>query len=257
MSLYATPVSATDITNLQQGILFTTTGTTDVTNQVNSIAAGNLTVTSYASALLGGVQNTSQMAMAVSALETGATQSVAALTNLVNNPAIIPSYVSFATAQGLNAGLVVAEDLGLAYSGDANFLATYGGSTLSAFSTAVSTLTGISATFIASQTQYFINLYTANGISAAVTNAYGVVLGLAVGLNVEGVGSQATTVQTQVKNALYDIAQATESPPGSAYVPGAALGRNRFQSRFKGLLAGISTSLAPLRPSQLRRATPL
>ena len=248
MSLYALPVTATDITALQNAILFSTTSTTDINNQVTAINAPGATetVTSYASSLLAGVVSTSQMAMAVSAEETGASQTVATLTNLVNNPAIIPAYVQFATAQGLNVGLVVAEDLGLAYSGDPNFVATYVGS-LSSFSSKVSALTGINATFITQQAQYFINLYTATSpfpgnptptAAQILAAAEGVAFGLAVGLAVEGVGSQASTFQTQVKNALYDIAQATQSPPGSAYVPGAALAAQPIPIAFQGTTGG-------------------
>ena len=104
----------------------------------------------------------------------------------------------------MNIGLVVAEDIGLAYCGSSSFESAYGGLSLSAFSTQASALTGISATFIDQQAQYFINLYTANGLPGIPTPtaaqiqgaAYGVVFGLAVGLAVEGVGSQVSSVSS-------------------------------------------------------------
>jgi len=96
MSLYALQVTSSDITALQQGILFTTTSATDINNQVTAINGGTLTVASYANQLLMSVQDTSQMAMGVSALETNSSQSVATLTKLVTNPGIIPAYVDFA-----------------------------------------------------------------------------------------------------------------------------------------------------------------
>ena len=75
MSLYALQVTSTDITQLQQGILFTTTSATDINNQVSAINGGTQTVDTYANQLLGGVLNTAQMAMGVSALETNSSQS--------------------------------------------------------------------------------------------------------------------------------------------------------------------------------------
>ena len=111
MSLYALQVTTSDITALQQGILFTTTSATDINNQVLAINGGTQTVASYANQLLGSVLNTSQMAMGVTALETNSSQSVATLTNLVANPEIIPSYENFAQAQGLNVGLSLLKTL--------------------------------------------------------------------------------------------------------------------------------------------------
>ena len=61
--------------------------------------------------------------------------------------------------------------------------------------------------------------------------------GLAVALNIEGVSnptSIATTTQTQVKNALFDIAQTSSSPPGQMYVPGAALAVQPVPTPFQG-----------------------
>jgi hypothetical protein len=150
--------------------------------------------------------DTSGIASAVIAEMTGASPSTATLTNLDNNPSIIPAYVSFATANGLNIGLVVAEDIGLDYCGSFSFESAYGGLSLSAFSTQASAVTGIHATFIDQQAQYFINLYTANGLpgnlaptAAQIQDAaYGVVFGLAVGLAVEGVGSQVSSVSSLV-----------------------------------------------------------
>ena len=66
------------------------------------------------------------------------------------------------------------------------------------------------------------------------------VFGLDVALNLEGTGSQATTTQTLVKNALFDIAQTAESPPGSVYVPGAALSAQPAPFPFQG--SGASTT---------------
>ena len=65
--------------------------------------------------------------------------------------------------------------------------------------------------------------------------------GLDVALNLEGTGgTQATTNQTLVKNALFDIAQTAESPPGSAYVAGAPLSSQPIPFPFQG--SGASTT---------------
>ena len=181
--------------------MFTTTNATDINNHVSAINAPNATetVASYANQLLAGVENTSQMAMGVTALMTGNNQPVATLTNLVNNPAIIPAYVSFAVAQNLNVGLVVGENLGLAFSGDPNFDATYGGLSLSAFAAAAASVTGINQVALTSPASFFISFYTANGLPVILTQrlrripdaAYGVAFGLGVALAIEGIGSQA------------------------------------------------------------------
>ena len=236
MSLYALTVTTTNISQLQAGILFTTTNAGDISNQVTAInanapAPASETVTSYANQLLASVQSTSQVAMGVTALMTGQTQTVATLTNLVTNPAIIPSFVSFALANKLDVTQVVGEDVGLAFAGNTSFVTNFGGLSLAAFTQSMLALTGINQAFTASQVQFFINLYTANGLPGNATPtaaaiqaaAYGVVFGLNVAQNLEGTGSSAATIQTQVKNALFDIAQTAGGPPGSAYLPGAPL----------------------------------
>ena len=187
-------------------------------------------VNSYANQLLAG-ESTSQVAMGVTALMTGQTQTVATLTNLVTNPAIIPSFVSFALANKLDVIQVVGEDVGLAFAGNTSFVTNFGGLSLAVFTQSMLALTGINQAFTASQVQFFINLYTANGLPGNATPtaaaiqaaAYGVVFGLNVAQNLEGTGSSAATIQTQVKNALFDIAQTAGGPPGSAYLPGAPL----------------------------------
>ena len=224
MSLYALQVTTTDITQLQQGILFTTTNAADVANQVSAINApgATQTVNSYATQLLATVQSITQVAMGVTGLMTAQAETVATLTNLVTNPAIIPTYVSFALARALDVGQVVGENLGLAFSGNTNFVNNFGGLSLAAFTQQMLGLTGINQSFTANQVQFFINLYTAGGLPGIPSPtqaqiqaaAYGVVFGLDVALNIEGVGSQATTNQTLVKNALFDIAQTSSSPPG-------------------------------------------
>jgi hypothetical protein len=191
----------TIVTNSDQSISVTNGVSSYKLYGVSELQFPNQTLTT---AGIAASQDTSGITSAVIAEMTGASPSTATLTNLENNPDIIPAYVSFATTNGLNIGLVVAEDIGLAYCGSSSFESAYGGLSLSAFSTQASALTGISATFIDQQTQYFINLYTANGLPGIPTPtaaqiqgaAYGVVFGLAVGLAVEGVGSQVSSVSS-------------------------------------------------------------
>jgi hypothetical protein len=206
MSLFALTVTTTDISQLQQGILFTTTNAADISNQVTAInanapAPASETVNSYANQLLASVQSTSQVAMGVTALMTGQTQTVATLTTLVTNPAIIPSFVSFALANKLDVTQVVGEDVGLAFGGNTSFVTNFGGLSLAAFTQSMLALTGINQAFTASQVQFFINLYTANGFPGNATPtaaqiqaaAYGVVFGLNVAQNLERTGSSAAT----------------------------------------------------------------
>jgi hypothetical protein len=246
MSMYALLVTSADIIALQQGILFRTTNATDINNQVLAINAPNATqtVTSYANQLLGIGISTSQIAMGVSALMTGQSQSVATLTNFVTNPGLIPSFASFALANKLDATQVVGEDIGLAFAGNANFVGNFGGQSLTAFSQSMFGMFGIAQSFTTSQVQFFINLYNSFGLpgipapTAAQIQAaaYGVVFGLDVALNLEGTGSNgaAQTTQTQVKNALFDIAQTAESPPGSIYVVNAPLAAQPIPIPFQG-----------------------
>ena len=188
-------------TNSDQSISVTNGASSYKLYGVSELQFSNQTLTTAGIVASG---DTSGITSAVIAEMTGANPSTATLTNLENNPDIIPAYVSFAAANGLNIGLVVAEDIGLAYCSSSSFELAYGGLSLSAFSTQASALTGISATFINQQAQYLINLYTTNGLPGIPTPtaaqiqgaAYGAVFGLAVGLAVEGVGSQVSSVSS-------------------------------------------------------------
>ena len=102
--------------------------------------------------------------MGVSALMTGSSQTTAVLSNLVTNPANIPAFANFALANQLDVTDVVGEDVGLAFAGNASFVANFGGLSLAAFTQAMLGLTGINQAFTASQVQFFINLYSTFGI---------------------------------------------------------------------------------------------
>jgi hypothetical protein len=248
MSLYQLTVTTTDISQLQQGILFTTTSAADIAAQVaainaNAPAPASETVFSYANQLFTTGLTSSQVMMGVSALMTGATQTVATLTNFVTNPGLIPSFANFAVTQKLDVVQVVGEDIGLAFAGNASFVANFGGQSQANFASTMLALTGINTQFTISQVQFFIGLYQTFGLPGNATPtaaqiqaaAYGVVFGLNVAQNLEGTGgTQATTNTTLVKNALFDLAQSASSPPGSAYVPGAALAAQPIPFPFQG-----------------------
>ena len=144
-------------------------------------------------------------------------------------------------AQGIDVGQVVGENIGLIFSDDPTFDATYGSLSLSAFAAKAAAVTGINPGALATQAQFFINLYTNNGLpnnptptpAQIIDAAYGVAFGLGVALAIEGTGTQASTIQTQVKNALFDIAQTSSSPPGQMYVPGATLATQPVPTPFQ------------------------
>jgi hypothetical protein len=97
MSLFQLTVTTTDISQLQQGILFTTTNAADVNNQVSAINATGATetVASYANQLLASVLSTSQVAMGVTGLMTGQAQTVAVFDQPCDAPGHYPVICKF------------------------------------------------------------------------------------------------------------------------------------------------------------------
>ena len=166
MSLYQLTVTTTDITPLQQGILFTTTncdrcGQSSIGDQ-RARCDGDRHLVRQSIARQG--LSSSQVMMGVSALMTGATQTVATLTNFVTNPGLIPSFASFAVTNKLDVTQVVGEDIGLAFAGNASFVANFGSQSTATFASTMLGLTGISQAFTISQVQFFINLYQTFGL---------------------------------------------------------------------------------------------
>jgi hypothetical protein len=216
MSLFALPVSASDLTQLQQGIEFFT-DTNEAATQVGLINAPTPTSTvySYAALLLANNISLSQVVMAVDSLMFGQTDSVSELTKLSTQ--FLPAQVSHAVADDFNPTVYAAEALGLALAGgngtsDA-FATDFGSLSVTAFVSDVAELTGINSTAIQGFVQNWINFYTANpsatfGLSVTLAS-YGAAFGDAVGAallnpNVNGTLSLLTS---EVQNALIDNAE--------------------------------------------------
>jgi hypothetical protein len=223
MSLYALPVSTSDLTQLQLGIEFFT-NVPDATDEAALINAGRDTVQNYANPLLFHNISLSQVAMAVDSLMFGVTDNTTELTKLATQ--FLPAQVANAVANGFNPTVYAAEALGLAVAGGngtSNAFATdFGSLPVSQFASEVASLTGINSGAIQGFVQNWINFYTANpsatfGLSVTLAS-YGAAFGDAVGaalLNPTVNGTLALLVSEE-QNALIDNAE-------GRYQPGIAL----------------------------------
>src|SRR5271165_3155576 len=157
MSLFALPVTVSDLTTLQQGIEFFT-NTAEATAQaalINAGTPGGPTVYSYAAQLLSSNISTAQVAMADSALMEGATIAVGNATTpnrlSLFATAFLPGQIANALKNGFNPTVYAAEALGLALSGNTafntNFVTPFATNVL-VFAGAVSNITGVMASAI-------------------------------------------------------------------------------------------------------------
>src|SRR6266851_9024493 len=216
MSLYALPVSVSDLTRLQLGIEFFT-NTTEATTEAGQITnpPATPTVYSYAVSLLANNISLSQVAMAVDSLMFGVTDNVAELTKLATQ--FLPAQVANAVAHGFNPTVYAAEALGLALAGgngtSNNFATDFGSLSVAQFASEVGSITGINTAAIQGFVQNWINFYTANpsatfGLSVTLAS-YGAAFGDAVGaalLNPTVNGTLALLVSEE-QNALIDNAE--------------------------------------------------
>jgi hypothetical protein len=212
VSLFALPVSVSDLTTLQSGIeFFTNTG--EATTEVAAINADGSkeTVATYVAGLIQKNISLSQVAMAVDSLMFGATDSITELTKLSTQ--FLPAQVATAIANDFNPTVYASEALGLALAGGngtSNEFATHFGSmSESAFAQAVATATGVNADAIQQFVTNWINFYTANpaatgGLSLTLAS-YGAAFGDAVGVAL--LNSTAANLQALVSNALIDNAE--------------------------------------------------
>jgi hypothetical protein len=214
MSLYALPVSTSDLTQLQLGIEFFT-NTTEATTEAAAINAGTDTVYGYAVKLLSNNISLSQVAMAVDSLMFGVTDNVTELTKLAMQ--FLPAQVANAVAHGFNPTVYAAEALGLGLAGGngtSNAFATdFGSLSVPQFASAVASLTGINSGAIQGFVQNWTNFYTANpsatfGLSATLA-AYGAAFGDAVGAALVNPTFNGTLalLTSEVENALIDNAE--------------------------------------------------
>ena len=277
MSLFALPVTVSDLTTLQQGITFST-DTAAATAEAAQINNGAHTVYSYAVRLLNSQISGSQVAMAVDSLMFGVTDNVAELSKLTNQ--FLPAQAANAVKFGFNPTVYAAESLGLALAGgngtSNNFALTFGTLGIQQFATSVSAVTGTNADQIVKFVTNWINFYTVNpsaihGLPVQLA-AYGAAFGDAVGvalLNPEPIGplnqpdglpdGRFNFVQNDVYNALKDIAEGqyvvgidiSALPPeiplqGEGPAPGTFFNLTVTQDTFVGRVAGGATFFAGL-----------
>jgi hypothetical protein len=220
MSLFALPVSVSDLTQLQLGIEFFT-NTSEAKTEQGQITnpPSTPTVYSYAVQLLANnISNIpniplAQVAMAVDSLMFGVTDNTTELTKLATQ--FLPPQAANAVANGLNPTVYAAEALGLGLAegnGTSTAFATdFGSLSIPRFASEVASLTGIDSGAIQVFVNNWINFYTANppaGVSVRLA-AYGAAFGDAVGaalLNPTVNGSLALLV-SEVQNALIDNAE--------------------------------------------------
>jgi hypothetical protein len=214
MSLYALPVSVSDLTQLQLGIeFFTNPGeATTLKGQITN-PPDTPTVYSYAVDLLANNISLSQVAMAVDALMFGVTDNTIELTKLATQ--FLPPQAANAVANGFDPTVYAAEALGLALAGGngthTNFATDFGSLSVLRFASEVASLTGINSGAIQGWVNNWIDFYTANppaGLSVRLA-AYGAAFGDAVGaalVNPTVNGSIALLVSEE-QNALIDNAE--------------------------------------------------
>jgi hypothetical protein len=221
MSLFALPVSLSELTQLQLGVEFFT-NTTEATTELGLFTnpPGVPTVYSYALGLLANNISLSQVAMAVDSLMFGVTDTTTELAKLSTQ--FLPAQVTHAVANGFDPTVYAAEALGLGLAGGNGtsnaFANTLGELNITAFAQAVSGDTGVNASAIQQFAQNWINFYTANpsatfGLPVTVA-AYGAAFGDAIGValvNPTVNGSTALLV-SEVQNALIDNAEGLYQP---------------------------------------------
>ena len=250
MSLFALPVTASDLEALQLGIGFFT-DTAEATSEaaaINMATPNGPTVYSYAAQLLSSQISLSQVAMADSAYMEGKTVAAGSITAPATNTLalfttqFLPPQVAYALAHGFNPTVFAAQSLGEALSTNAAFNTNYVSLTPAAFASAVATLTGLNANSIAGWLTNWLAFYTANAPTGATITqaAYGATFGDAIGtalLNPTPIGvtnlpaglpsTTFNTVQNQVYNALKVNAE-------GAYVAGVAIGALPHETPLQG-----------------------
>ena len=214
MSLFALPVTVSDLTTLQQGIEFST-DTVEATAEAAAINSGAQTVFAYAAELINANLPFSQVAMATTALMFGETATTAVLQNISLN--FLPSQVAVASANGFDVVVFAAQAAGLALAGLPGF-ATFTALSATDFAHAVAVATGVNETVIGQWLTNWTTFYTGNpsatqGLSVSQA-AYGATFGNAIGvalLNPTSANLQTVVTDTDISgviaNALLDNAQ--------------------------------------------------
>jgi hypothetical protein len=211
MSLYALPVTVTDLTQLQQGIEFST-DTNEAMTEVGLInpPTQSSTVYSYAQQLLANNISLSQVAMADYSFMLGITPSVTELTKLTRG--FLPGQVQDAVTNNFNPTVFAAEALGKGLA-DQTAFQTFTSLSVSEFAKTVSTATGVNASAIQGFVQNWVTFYTAHPDALqdlTITQAsYGAAFGDAVGVALLNPTVNATLalLVSEEQNALIDNAE--------------------------------------------------
>jgi hypothetical protein len=215
MSLYALPVSISDLIQLQLGTEFFSGDTSVAALEVEFINSQSSTVYSYAQQLLANNISFSQVATAVDSLMFGVTDNVSELAKLATQ--FLPPQVTHAVADGFNPTVYAAEVCGLALAGGNGtsnaFAADFSSLSVSQFASEVASLTGVNSTAIQGFAQNWENFYTANpsatfGLSVTLAS-YGAAFGDAVGVALlnPSVNGSLALLDSEVQNALIDNAE--------------------------------------------------
>ncbi len=258
MSLFALPVTLTDIEQLQLGIGFFTDPAAAASEvaAINANTPGGPTVYSYAVQLLASQISLAQVAMADSALMEGVTVAAGNVAAPATNTLalfttqFLPPQIANALAHGYNPTVYAAESLGLALSSNAAFNTNYVSLSASAFVSSVATLTSLNANAISGWLANWTAFYTANPTAhpgLTVTQAaYGATFGDAVGtalLNPTPIGptnmpsflpstTTFNTIQNEVYNALKDNGETVMGV--GPYQPGVAIGALPQETPLQG-----------------------
>jgi hypothetical protein len=198
MSLFALPVTVSDLTTLQSGIQFFT-NTAEATAQAAMINTPGTTTSSvfiYAAQLLANNIGLSQVAMGVSAIAEGGTIAVGTgnttpnTLNLLSNVFLPPQFalgVTLFAQTGIPAPVYASEALGLALASTAGFQTTWAGLSNTAFIQALATATGDNPAGLQGFLTNWLNFYSGAGSNAhpgltVQQAAYGATLGDGVGV---------------------------------------------------------------------------
>jgi hypothetical protein len=271
MSLFALPVTVSDLTNLQQGIeFFTNTAEATAQAAVINTPGTSSSVFIYATQLLANNISLSQVAMADTAIMEGGTVAVGNTTtsNTLTflSTQFLPNQVTVAIANNFNPTVYAAEALGLALASTTGFTTNFAGLNTTAFVSAVATATGVNAGAIQVFVTNWTNFYSGVGSNAhpgltVQQAAYGAAFGDAIGVallnptsaNLQTIVSTQTpqsptqfspnTVKGLVANALINIAEDNANgTPGALYKTGVALGALQAHTPLQGEFTAIPTT---------------
>jgi hypothetical protein len=280
MSLTATPVSQSDLTQLQAGVQAFTDATAagSVAQQITNGTPG-VSVFSYATQLFNAQTAGTQIAMGVDALIQGGVPTAGALVtpfdpvknelqNASQNPGAIPSFLAAGTKNGVPDTTVFAAEafaVSLASGGDGtqnNFVKNFGSLSEAQMAATISTQTGVGVAFVTTFIDNWLAFYNGAGKSAilpnltATTQSYAAAFGDAIGNDIQAVAKGVTGISdtskafvSQIFNALVDNAENIAGiGGGKQYLPGTALANQPAHVPLQGEGAGGATVVLTTNP---------